>query len=151
MKLRDILSETTLECTIGGISYDSRTTEKGDVFVAVTGYKTDGHAYAKAAEQRGAVCVVAERALPELCIPCVVVPDARRALAEMAQEVLRRPDVEAQADRRDGDQWKDDRDLPGKGHFGGGGRKGRADWHKPEYDRRQDASHGADDAGRRRS
>lgn len=86
MKLRDILSETTLECTIGGISYDSRTTEKGDVFVAVTGYKTDGHAYAKAAEQRGAVCVVAERALPELCIPCVVVPDARRALAEMAQK-----------------------------------------------------------------
>ena len=34
-----------METEITHISYDSRTTAPGDVFVAMTGFATDGHAY----------------------------------------------------------------------------------------------------------
>ena len=34
-----------METEITRISYDSRTTAPGDVFVAMTGFATDGHAY----------------------------------------------------------------------------------------------------------
>ncbi|MCD7742751.1 MAG: Mur ligase domain-containing protein, partial [Oscillospiraceae bacterium] len=42
------------ELEISGISYDSRSTQPGDLFVAVVGYQTDGHRYIADAAARGA-------------------------------------------------------------------------------------------------
>ena len=52
--------------------YDSRIAEPGDVFVCLPGAAADGHAYAKAAYDRGCRLFVAERPLSlpedEMCI-----------------------------------------------------------------------------------
>lgn len=64
---------------IGGISYDTRTIKPGELFVALRGYKTDGHRYIDKARERGAAAVVAEEG--ENVIP---VPDSRLALAALS-------------------------------------------------------------------
>ena len=45
---------------IKGISYDTRTIRPGELFVALRGYKTDGHNYIEAAREKGAAAIVAE-------------------------------------------------------------------------------------------
>lgn len=47
--------------TIGGISIDTRTLQPGDVFFAIRGENSDGHAYVGTAQQRGAALSVVER------------------------------------------------------------------------------------------
>ena len=87
MKLKELLADIeVLHCTaspemeIGGICYDSRAAKPGDIFVAITGFETDGHKYIASAVERGASAVICER-LPETDIPCVQVRDSRLALA----------------------------------------------------------------------
>ena len=87
MKLGDLLKSVPieeccadLEMEIGGVSYDSRKSVAGDLFVAMTGYAADGHDFIPAAAEKGAVCVLCERA-PQADVPWVRVRSARRALA----------------------------------------------------------------------
>ena len=89
MKLKDLITGIPAvqvcapdELEITGVSYDSRLTKPGDLFVAITGYALDGHAYIPAAVKNGAVCVVCERP-PQEKIPYVLVPHSRRALAAL--------------------------------------------------------------------
>ena len=79
----DILSATAdMEAEITGVSYDSRSTAPGDVFVAISGEAVDGHRFIPMAVEKGAACVVCER-VPEGNIPYVQVSSSRRALALM--------------------------------------------------------------------
>lgn len=87
MKLGDLLrgieildSRADLTMEISGISYDSRKTVAGDLFVAMTGYATDGHRFIASAREKGAVCVLCEK-IPEDDGPWVQVASARKALA----------------------------------------------------------------------
>jgi len=87
MKLKELLNgieicsaAADLEMEISGVSYDSRTTQPGDLFVAMTGFATDGHAYIGKAAAAGAAAVLCER-VPESSVPYVQVADSRRALA----------------------------------------------------------------------
>ena len=89
MKLKDVLkgleilsATADIETEITGVSYDSRTTEKGDVFVAISGEAVDGHRFIPMAAEKGAACVVCER-IPEGDIPYVQVESSRKALALM--------------------------------------------------------------------
>jgi len=68
---------------LSGVAYDSGQVEPGTLFVCVPGMRVDGHAYAAAAADRGAVALVVERYL-ELPLPQVRVPDARAAMAKLA-------------------------------------------------------------------
>ena len=86
MKLRELLSGVEVlewhapeELEIGGVSYDSRETVPGDLFVAMTGYAADGHDFIPMAREKGAVCILCERA-PEDAQPWVKVAHSRRAL-----------------------------------------------------------------------
>lgn len=65
---------------VRGVAYDSRTIQPGDVFVAVAGARNDGLEYAAEAVRRGAVAIVAERAV-DLNVPQVLVDAPRAALA----------------------------------------------------------------------
>ena len=89
MKLRDLLKDipftytaVDLDIDIREVRYDSRAVQPGDLFVAVRGFATDGHAYIGMALKKGAVAVVCEQAGKG--IPAVIVPDARAALADIA-------------------------------------------------------------------
>ena len=70
---------------ISGISEDSRRISPGILFVAVPGSALDGHAYIPQAIAQGAAAVAVERAgaVPPN-VPCIRVPSARRALADLA-------------------------------------------------------------------
>ena len=77
----EILSATAdMEMEIPAVSYDSRQTREGDLFVAMTGFAVDGHTFIPKAEAAGAAAVLCEK-LPESGIPYVQVADTRRALA----------------------------------------------------------------------
>ena len=97
MKLREILiglnilaSTADLETEISGVSYDSRSTVPGDLFVAVIGTVSDGHNYIAAAAKQGAVAVLCEKA-PEIDIPYLLVSDSRYALAIASANFFGRP------------------------------------------------------------
>ena len=90
MKLKDVIKGLEIlsatadrEQEITGVSYDSRTTAPGDVFVAISGEAVDGHRFIPVAAEKGAACVVCEH-VPEGDIPYVQVASSRKALALMA-------------------------------------------------------------------
>ena len=98
MKLSDLLQDITIQATtadleteITGVSYDSRNTRPGDLFVAMTGFATDGHAYIGKAAAAGAAAVVCERPPEEAAVPYVQVADSRQALAVMAANYYGHP------------------------------------------------------------
>ena len=73
------------EAEIGGIAYDSRVLERGELFVALPGMHVDGHRFIAAAVARGAAAVLC-RYEPgdEPPVPHVLVPDTRAAMADLA-------------------------------------------------------------------
>ena len=79
---------------VTAVVYDSRRAEPGAIFVAISGFHADGHAFAREAVLRGAVAVVAERApappVPATA-PVVLVQDAREALSALAATVFDDP------------------------------------------------------------
>jgi UDP-N-acetylmuramoyl-L-alanyl-D-glutamate--2,6-diaminopimelate ligase len=98
--LKDILYKVTLEKVIGNtavairdIQFDSRKVQLDDVFVAIRGAATDGHAHIKTACDKGALAIVCE-ALPEEIIngiTYVQVADSRQAMAVMAAQYYGNP------------------------------------------------------------
>ena len=81
-------ADETLE--ISNVQYDSRQVTPGGLFVAVSGFQTDGHQYIPKAAENGAVCVVCEKQ-PQIGIPYVLVPDARAALAQLGANWFSHP------------------------------------------------------------
>ena len=77
----DVVQRAPVE--ISDLAYDTRAVGPGALFFCVPGERHDGHAFARDAVERGAVALVVERAL-ELDAPQLVVPDARRAMAQAA-------------------------------------------------------------------
>ena len=87
MKLKELIKDIpVLECTadqeqeISQIHYDSRKVTEGSLFVAVTGFASDGNRFIPMALSKGAAVVVTARK-PEGDIPYVLVESDRMALA----------------------------------------------------------------------
>ena len=85
MKFCDIYKDSSIDTEVTGISYNSKLTKPGDVFVAVTGFKTDGHKYINNAVSNGAVLVVCEKRPDNISVPCEVVENSRIALSEITK------------------------------------------------------------------
>lgn len=80
--------------SLKGVTHDSRLVEPGFLFVAVKGFKSDGHHYIRQAIDRGAVAVVVEeeRRLPE-GISWARVDDTRLALALLSAKYFGNPSL----------------------------------------------------------
>jgi UDP-N-acetylmuramoyl-L-alanyl-D-glutamate--2,6-diaminopimelate ligase len=89
----DVLRRAPVE--IGDLAYDARLAGPGSLYFCVPGSRADGHDFAPEAVANGAVALVVERPL-ELDVPQVVVPDARRAMAPVADEFFGHPTAELQ-------------------------------------------------------
>lgn len=77
---------------ITAITYDSRRAQRGSLFVAVKGQRANGLEFAAEAIKRGAAAVIAEEApVDGPAVPWVTVPDARLALAHLADAFYRHP------------------------------------------------------------
>lgn len=84
-----------LDADIRQIVFDSRRVEDGDLFVAVRGRSSDGHAFIPDAVAKGARAVLAEE-WPEVADQqgrpdVVLVPNTRRALAVIASNLYQQP------------------------------------------------------------
>ena len=87
MKLKELLNGLTvlahtadLEQEIEAVAYDSRKVTPGSLFVAITGFATDGNLYIPMALSKGAAAVVTAKK-PETDIPYILVESDRLALA----------------------------------------------------------------------
>jgi UDP-N-acetylmuramoyl-L-alanyl-D-glutamate--2,6-diaminopimelate ligase len=86
----------SLNLDVHQIVFDSRATQKGDVFVAVKGFSVDGHQYIDKAIELGAKAIICED-LPKLLnqnITYVIVKDSSYALGVMAANYYDNPSKE---------------------------------------------------------
>ena len=87
---KDLVNFKNVE--ISGISYNSKTTKKGDIFICLTGEFTDGHEYAQNAVENGAAALLTERKLNvDKKIPQVVVCSTRHKIADIADRFYSSP------------------------------------------------------------
>ena len=97
MKLRELIKNLSVIETnadagleISGVSYDSRKTEKGDMFVAIRGFEADGHKFIPKAVENGAAVILCEEK-PSCDIPYVLVSDSRYGLAIVSRDFFGDP------------------------------------------------------------
>ena len=98
MKLSAILEGVPLnggaipELDVQGISYHSRETRQGDLFVAMTGRLADGHDHIDQAVAAGAAAVLCQRPPADCPVPVLATPDSRRALAAVSANFFGHPE-----------------------------------------------------------
>jgi UDP-N-acetylmuramoyl-tripeptide--D-alanyl-D-alanine ligase len=71
------------DCRFVGVSTDSRAIQPGQLFVALTGPRFDGHEYLEQVAAIGAAGALVEREVPGVALPQLVVLDTRKALAQL--------------------------------------------------------------------
>ncbi len=73
-------------CTVRGVTTDSRTNVSEKLYVALPGERYDGHSFVEQAVAGGASAVLAERRqLPQLSVPVLTVVSTSRALLDIAK------------------------------------------------------------------
>jgi len=87
----DVVGGGALE--IRELAYDAREVPRDSLFFCVPGAKADGHDFAAAAVEQGAVALVSERQL-DLEVPQLVVPSVRAAMPLAAVEFFGDPTAE---------------------------------------------------------
>ena len=117
MKLAELFRNTGIDCRteseknieITGISYDSRHTRPGDLFVCIRGFQSDGHDFAEAAAKAGAAAVIAEK-IPEKTgeVPVFLTEDSRKALSAVSANFFGHHFRRHAGIRCDGNKRKDD-------------------------------------------
>ena len=97
MKLRDLLQgldiikvTADMDKEITSVAYDSRKVTPGSLFVAITGFVTDGNRFIPMAMEKGAAAIVTA-VEPEADIPYVLVSSDRLALALIGANFYGRP------------------------------------------------------------
>lgn len=106
MKLKDLLDycllvepmtdEGCLEIDIKSITQDTRQVTEGSLFVAIKGATFDGHQLVEEAMAQGAAAVVVERRPSDTTLPYILVPDTKKALAEIANAFYHNPSSQLQ-------------------------------------------------------
>ena len=97
MKLKELLKgiqvvdfNADLEMNIEAVAYDSRKVTPGSLFVAITGFASDGNRFIPMAREKGAAVVVTAKK-PEGDVPYVLVSSDRYALAMIGTNFYGRP------------------------------------------------------------
>ncbi|AHL76678.1 UDP-N-acetylmuramoyl-tripeptide--D-alanyl-D-alanine ligase [Stutzerimonas stutzeri] len=88
MRLSDLIEPLSAELinadtAFSSVSTDSRAIEPGQLFVALTGPRFDGHAYLAEVAAKGAVAALVERHMENVSLPQLVVGDSRIALGQL--------------------------------------------------------------------
>ena len=97
MKLKELLASVDTvqvgadeQMEISGITADSRKVKAGDLFVAISGFNSDGNRFIPMAMEKGASLVVTAKK-PEADVPYVLVQNDRKALAQCAAALYGHP------------------------------------------------------------
>ncbi|WP_328701078.1 UDP-N-acetylmuramoyl-L-alanyl-D-glutamate--2,6-diaminopimelate ligase [Aquibacillus kalidii] len=84
------ISKDIRSVEITGMQMDSRQVSKGDLFICISGFTVDGHDFAKQAEAKGAVAIIAEKPV-DVSIPVILVRDSSRAISMLANFYFQEP------------------------------------------------------------
>ena len=76
---------------ITGVAYNSNEITEGGLFVAIEGFKTDGHKYVPSAVSNGAGAIVCTKFTPDLDVLQIKVADARIAEAKISANFFGNP------------------------------------------------------------
>lgn len=97
MKLEELIENLHYEelinfknVDISGISYNSQTTKKDNIFVCITGEHTDGHNFYQKAVEVGASAFMVEKPL-DTHLPQIVVKSTKRQIADIASKFYNYP------------------------------------------------------------
>ena len=97
MKLRQLLAgvnviaaNVNMDMQIASVAYDSRKVTEDSLFVAITGFATDGNKYIPMALEKGAKVIVTAQKQPE-SVPYVLVESDRLALAQLGANFFDHP------------------------------------------------------------
>ena len=97
MKLKELLADITvlkatadMELDIRDVAYDSRKVQPGGMFVAISGFATDGNRFIPMAMEKGAAVIVTAKE-PEGDVPYVLVASDRLALAYIGRNFYGNP------------------------------------------------------------
>ena len=97
MKLKELLADikvlkatADMELEIADVAYDSRKVQPGGMFVAVTGFATDGNRFIPMAMEKGAAVIVTAKE-PEQEVPYILVESDRLALAYIGRNFYGNP------------------------------------------------------------
>ena len=78
------------EKQIGHVRYNSKRAKKGDVFVAIKGFRNDGNTFVSEALKNGAQVIVTENC-SKCKFPCIEVEDARVSLSHLSANYFSHP------------------------------------------------------------
>jgi UDP-N-acetylmuramoyl-L-alanyl-D-glutamate--2,6-diaminopimelate ligase len=79
---------------VRGVTEDSRSVSRGDLFVAVRGLHVDGHDFVAAAEAAGAAAAIVAQPVPDVSLAQLVVGEPAAALADAATWIFGDPSHE---------------------------------------------------------
>ena len=71
------------DASFNGVSIDSRAIQPGQLFIALTGPRFDGHDYLNEVAGKGAVAALVEREVADSALPQLLVKDTRQALGQL--------------------------------------------------------------------
>ncbi|MFJ3155592.1 UDP-N-acetylmuramoyl-tripeptide--D-alanyl-D-alanine ligase [Pseudomonas protegens] len=71
------------DARFSGVSIDSRAIQAGQLFIALTGPRFDGHDYLNEVAAKGAVAALVEREVPDSTLPQLLVKDTRLSLGQL--------------------------------------------------------------------
>ena len=100
MKLKELLKDVeyeliqgNIELDVKDITYDSRTASKNKAFVAMKGFRVDGHDYIDKAIENGCKCIILEenKDIPE-DITVIKLEDTRTDLSKISRTLFNYPD-----------------------------------------------------------
>ena len=100
MKIEEVLKRIDVvsvsgakDRVISGVEFDSRKVKNGSLFVAVKGYKSDGHDYIGSAIESGASAIICEKLPenPEKGVTWIKTNDSARALGQAASNFFGNP------------------------------------------------------------
>ena len=99
MKLNDLIKnievlkvENEKDIEITGLSYNSKTIKKGNIFICLKGENTDGHKFAKSAYENGATAFFLEDELDFECdCPKVFVKSTKHSIADLSAAFYENP------------------------------------------------------------
>lgn len=89
--IQNNIAENLHDLVIKGLADSSQEVEEGFVFIAIKGYKDDGHNHIPHAIQKGAALIVGEQPLQDLPVPYLRVENARIALGILSKNFYRNP------------------------------------------------------------
>lgn len=85
-----VTPQASADTIIKGVSTDTRTLQKGDLFIALIGPNFNGHEYIQIAKDKGAGAIIVSDITHKVDVPTLIVDDTRIALGQLGAAVKKK-------------------------------------------------------------